>query len=162
MRLSKIITSLIIIAILAVVVIKAGIIGEDIINAYMSREMSSTSDASQLGGRSDIWADAVQQLVTHPLGWERVRYAHNLWLDIARVGGWFALLLFIIPTLRWVRSCFRLLRKPMTPFLLLILSMNAAMFLSSFVEPVIEGSILFFSLLMMVWGTTEYLSREIQ
>lgn len=162
MRLSKIIMSLIIIAILAVVVVKAGIIGEDIINAYMSREMSSTSDASQLGGRSDIWADAVQQLVTHPLGWERVRYAHNLWLDIARVGGWFALLLFIIPTLRWVRSCFRLLRKPMTPFLLLILSMNAAMFLSSFVEPVIEGSILFFSLLMMVWGTTEYLSREIQ
>ena len=160
MRLSKIISSLIITAILAVVVVKTGIIGEDIINAYMSREMSAASDATQLGGRSEIWADAIHQLITHPLGWERIRYAHNLWLDIARVGGWFALMLFIIPTFKWVRNCFRLIRKSMTPFLLLILSINAAMFLSSFVEPVIEGSMLFFSLFMMIWGVTDGLYRN--
>lgn len=159
MRLSKIISSLIIIAILAVVVVKIGIIGEDIISAYMNREMSAASDATQLGGRSDIWADAIHQLTTHPLGWERVRYAHNLWLDIARVGGWLALLFFIIPTFKWVGNCFRLIRKSMTPFLLLILSMNIAMFLSSFVEPVIEGSMLFFSLFMMIWGVTEGIYR---
>lgn len=162
MKISRIMSSLILVGVLALVVAKTGIIGEDIVGAYMNREMSSTSDASQLGGRSDIWVDALHKLVTHPLGWERVRYAHNLWLDIARVGGWLALLLFIIPTFKWVRSCFRLLRKSMTPFLLIVLSMNAAMLLSSFVEPVIEGSILFFSLFMMMWGVTESLSRENQ
>lgn len=162
MKLSKIISSLILVGVLVFAIAKTGIIGDDIMSAYMNREMSSTSDASQLGGRSDIWTDALSQLATHPFGWERVNYAHNLWLDIARVGGWFALLLFIIPTFKWIGSCFRLIRKSMMPFVLIILSMNAAMFLSSFVEPVIEGSMLFFSLLMMIWGITEYLSREIQ
>lgn len=161
MKISNIMSSLIFVGVLAFIVAKTGIISEDIMSAYMNREMSSTGGASQLGGRSDIWADALHQLATHPLGWERVRYAHNLWLDIARVGGWFALLLFIVPTFKWIGSCFRLLRRSITPFIIIILSMNIAMFLSSFVEPVIEGSVLFFSLLMMMWGVTEYLSREI-
>jgi len=158
MKMSRIITSLILLGAVSFALFKTGIMAEDILDAYMDREMSATSDMSELGGRSDIWADALYQLARHPLGWERVRYAHNLWLDIARVGGWFALLLFIIPTFKWLRNGLRLMRKTKTPFLLMILSMNAAMFLSSFVEPVIEGSILFFSLFMMIWGVTESIS----
>ena len=162
MKLSKIIPLLILMGMVIFVVLKTGIIADDIFNAYMDREMSVSGDASQLGGRSDIWADAFNKLVTHPFGWERVRYAHNLWLDIARVGGWLALLLFVIPTFKWIRGLFRLAHKATTPFVLIILSINAAMLLSSFVEPVIEGSVLFFSLLMMMWGVTDYLSKEIQ
>ena len=162
MKLSKIIPLLILMGMVIFVVLKTGIIADDIFNAYMDREMSVSGDASQLGGRSDIWADAFNKLVTHPFGWERVRYAHNLWLDIARVGGWLALLLFVIPTFKWIRGLFCLAHKATTPFVLIILSINAAMLLSSFVEPVIEGSVLFFSLLMMMWGVTDYLSKEIQ
>lgn len=136
-----------------------GIVGE-MVEAYQQREMSSTHDATQLGGRSAIWADALSKLLTHPLGWERTHYAHNLWLDIARVAGWFSLLLFFIPTINWCRDCLCIVRKNATPFILLMISINLSMFLASFVEPVIDGSILFFALFMMIWGVTASLSKE--
>lgn len=162
MKLKQIIPIVFFLGLLTAGLAKTGIISEEIISAYQGREMSAASDVSQLGGRSDIWLDAVHQLATHPFGWERVRYAHNLWLDIARIGGWFALLLFLIVTFNWFKSCLRLTRKMLTPFVLIVLSLNTAMFLSSCVEPVIEGSMLFFSLLMMIWGVTANLSKGIE
>ena len=162
MRLQKIIPVFFIVAIFAVSLTKTGIISEEIISAYQNREMNVSADAAQLGGRSELWIDAIHKLATHPLGWARVQYAHNLWLDIARVGGWFALLIFFVATYNWLRNCLHMMRRNMTPFLLTILSLNTAMFLSSFVEPVIEGSILFFSLFMLIWGLTQYLSAEVE
>ena len=38
--------------------------------------------------------------------------------------------------------------------LMLLLSVNVAMLLNASVEPVIDGSFSFFSLLMMIWGMT--------
>lgn len=160
MRINKFLPALLLISILTLVVVRAGLISDEIVDAYIQRETSSTYDLTQLGGRSDIWADAVKNLVYHPLGWDRVYYAHNMWLDIARVGGWFSLLFFLIATFNWCKNCFRLIRKPMTTFRLMVISINVAMFLASFVEPVIEGSILYFSLYMMIWGYTKSLSME--
>lgn len=160
MNVSKLLTTLIFLTVLSFVIVNTGVINEEIIDAYQQREMDSSSDATQLGGRSAIWADALMKLVSHPLGWSRVHYAHNMWLDIARVGGWLALLLFMIPTITWCKNLLRIARKEITPFLLIIISLNCAMFISCFVEPVIDGSILFFSLFMMIWGCTSNLSKE--
>lgn len=160
MSFSKIIPVLILISVVAVLITKTGIINEEILDAYLQREMNSTSNAAELGGRSAIWGDALSKLVTHPFGWPRVHHAHNLWLDIARVGGWISFFLFMIPSIIWVKQCFRLSRKKITPFILLLLSINIATFLSSFVEPVIDASMLFFSLFMMIWGCTASISKE--
>lgn len=160
MRISKVLLSLLFIAIFTILFINTGVISDEVVEAYMQREVSSTSDATQLGGRRAIWIDAVKNLVTHPLGWNRVHYAHNLWLDIARVGGWLSLLVFLITTMNWCKSLFRLLRKPTKPFYLTVVSVNVAMLIASFVEPVIDGSILFFSLFMMIWGYAKSLSVE--
>lgn len=161
MKMSKIIPALFLIGILAILIVNTRVINDEMIDAYQQREMDSSFDATQLGGRTAIWADAVRKLATHPLGWELVRYAHNLWLDIARVGGWITLFLFLIATINWFKKIHSLIRKQMTPFIQIIISINVAMYLSSFVEPVIDGSMLFFSLFMMIWGCTVNLSKEI-
>lgn len=131
----------------------------EVIEAYQYREIHSI-DATQLGGRSTIWIDALAKLATHPLGWNRVHYAHNMWLDIARVGGWGALFLFIIVTYNWLKHVINVALKSCTPFALIILSINIAMFLSAFVEPIIDASVLYFSLLMLIIGVTTSISRS--
>lgn len=160
MRIKKVIPAFILIAFLVVLIINSGIISDEFLEAYQQREMSSSSDASNFGGRSDIWKDALQKLCTHPFGWEKVRYAHNLWLDIARVGGWLSLLFFSIASIKWLKSCYLIARQKCTPFRLLLVSMSAAMFLSSFVEPVMDASMLFFSILMILWAFTISLTNK--
>lgn len=131
----------------------------EVIEAYQYREIHSI-DATQLGGRSAIWMDALTKLATHPLGWSRIHYAHNMWLDIARVGGWGALFLFIIVTYNWFKCVIKVTQKSFTPFALIIVSINIAMFLSSFVEPIIDASVLYFALLMLILGVTTSISLE--
>lgn len=160
LKITKIIPALILCGVTVFIIVKTGIVNNEIIDAYQQRELSSTSGTIQLGGRSAIWSDALSKFVTHPFGWNRVHYAHNLWLDIARVGGWLTLLFFLIATINWCKRCFHLIRKKTTPFVLTLISINVAMFLSSCVEPVIEGSMLFFSLFMMIWGCTTAVSQE--
>ena len=150
---------MILVFILGLFLVKYGVINEEILTAYQDREISSTANAYELGGRSDIWSDALQKFVTNPFGWPRVEYAHNLWLDIARVGGWLPLFFFILATIAWIKNSLRLIKRP-TTFILLLFSINIAMLIASFVEPVIDASMLFFSIMMMVWGCTTVVSQE--
>ena len=159
LKVVKMIPWMILVFILGLFLVKYGVINEEILTAYQDREISSTANAYELGGRSDIWSDALQKFVTNPFGWPRVEYAHNLWLDIARVGGWLPLFFFILATIAWIKNSLRLIKRP-TTFILLLFSINIAMLIASFVEPVIDASMLFFSIMMMVWGCTTVVSQE--
>lgn len=159
LKVTKMIPLMILVFILGLFLVKYGVINEEILTAYLDREISSTANAYELGGRSDIWLDALQKFVTHPFGWPRVEYAHNLWLDIARVGGWLPLLFFMLATIAWIKNSSRLIKRP-TTFILLLFSINIAMLIASFVEPVIDASMLFFSIMMMFWGCTTGVSQE--
>ena len=44
------------------------------------------------------------------------------------------------------------MRQHVTPFKMVLLTVYMSMMLNSMVEPVIEGSLLFFVLLMLIWG----------
>lgn len=156
----KVFSSVILLCIIAVVLTKTGVITDDIINAYQQRELDSSVDAAQLGGRIAIWNDSLSKLLTHPLGWNRLQYAHNMWLDIGRIGGWISLFLFLSVTLAWVRSIIKLLFHNKSTFVSIIISVNVSIFFASFVEPVIDASILYFVLLLMIWGMTIGLSKE--
>ena len=160
MRLSRAVNVLIIVGIVSFLLINLGIITDDIFAAYQQRELDSTVSAQTLGGRSFIWNDAVNKLLTHPFGWEKEQYAHNLWLDIARIGGWVPLLFFLCVTFDWVKSCYRLVHRKKSPLVLLIVMINLSMLMASFVEPVIDASILFFVIFMMFWGFTKTMSKE--
>ena len=45
---------------------------------------------------------------------------------------------------------------------MLLLSVNVAMLLNAAVEPVIDGSFSFFSLLMLIWGMTVELNNRLE
>ena len=161
MRFSKIFPTTLILLFIIVIIINSGVISQDVLDAYMQRETRSTASAVELGGRSDLWNDAVFNLFIHPFGWDRVRYAHNLWLDLAAVGGWLALFPFLIASFKIVKNVIKITRSQVTPFRLVLLSTFVSMFFNSMVEPVIEGSLLFFFLFMMIWGMLKSVSQEL-
>ena len=160
MDLLKIIPTVLLLILLAIIVLKTGLVNQDVIDAYADRETSSTASASEFGGRSVIWADAFNKLFTHPFGWERVRYAHNLWLDIARVGGWLALFPFLIVSFGFLKYIIKISIRKSEGFDLLLVTILVSMFLNSCVEPVIDGSLLFFTLWLMFNGMAKGLYSE--
>lgn len=142
------------------IVFQFGIISQDILDAYLQREDSTTANAAEFGGRSDLWNIAFMNVFISPFGWVRERYAHNLWLDLAAIGGWFALFPFLAASFAVIKNFFKVLIMEESSFRILLLSMFLSMFLNSMVEPVIEGSLLFFVLFMMIWGMLKSVSRE--
>ena len=118
-------------------------------------DRNDDANSANAGGRTELWLDAIGNLFVSPLGWKLDRYAHNLWLDIARVVGWLAFFPFVKATVSYMMKVKTILRNGgENGTLMLLLSVNVAMLLNAAVEPVIDGSPLFFSLLMMIWGMT--------
>ena len=56
---------------------------------------SKASSAASAGGRTGLWQEALSKVVAKPLGWTSDHYAHNLWLDTAKVGGVLSLVLLL-------------------------------------------------------------------
>lgn len=152
---SKAIYAILVLLVIVVVIRYSGILGEDVVDAYMKRE-DGTED---LGGRSELWVQNFQNLLVEPFGWHRHKYAHNLWLDLAAVGGWLALVPFLIATFKAIGCFIKVFRQQATPLNLIILTSFVSMFLGAMVEPVIEGSLLFFVLFIMNWGMLKSISR---
>lgn len=149
--------------VLAYIIINMGIIDQSIIDAYIQREDSLTTNSAELGGRKSIWMLALNDFYNNPLGWNssEYKYVHNLWLDIARVGGLFSLIPFMFATLLSVKNLFRLsFKNRLSQTDIIIISITVSMFMTSFVEPIIDASILLLCILMMFWGITTSLSKE--
>lgn len=163
MNISKMFPILLICLFMGVLLLKLDLLDGDTSGAYAEREENEDADATNFGGRTELWFDAIGNMIISPFGWKLDRYAHNLWLDIARVGGWVSLILFVKVTIVYFTKLKYLLLKRVNHnnyFLLTLLSINIAMLLNAFVEPVIDGSILFFSLLMMFWGMIYHLATS--
>lgn len=155
MDISKMLPILLIFIVVGVFLSESGVLGSDVSEAYADREGDTDTDAASAGGRTELWLDAIGNLFVSPLGWKLERYAHNMWLDIARAAGWLAFFPFVKATIAYLlklRSLFKKGCKDNT--LLILVCINAAMLLNASVEPVIDGSFMFFSLLMLVWGMT--------
>lgn len=156
MNVSKMLPILLAFIVVGVFLSESGIFGSDVSEAYADRDdMADDANSANAGGRTELWLDAIGNLFISPLGWKLESYAHNLWLDIARVGGWLAFFPFVKATVSYMMKVKTILRKGgENGTLMLLLSVNVAMLLNAAVEPVIDGSPLFFSLLMMIWGMT--------
>lgn len=131
-----------------------GVYDSEIIAAYQDREANEIYGFYNAGGRVELWISALDKLVSNPMGWYQRGYVHNLWLDLARLGGWLAFFPFLISTIIVLKTIIGLVRIQYSDFSLIIISLNVSMILASVVEPVIEGSISFFCLLLLLWGVT--------
>ena len=156
MNVSKMLPILLVFIVVGVFLSESGILGSDVSEAYADRDdRNDDVNSANAGGRTELWLDAIGNLFVSPLGWKLEAYAHNLWLDIARVGGWLAFFPFVKATIAYLlkfKSVLKSASKDNT--LLILVCINVAMLLNASVEPVIDGAPLFFSLLMLVWGMT--------
>lgn len=148
--------------VLVFLLIKSGLIGQDLIDAYANREVDSAYNSAELGGRTERWEAGITDLLAHPFGWNMpiYAYAHNLWIDLAKIGGWGSLIAFLLATGSTLKNSILTIRKNKDDFSIIALSVLLAMFMNAFVEPVIEGSMLFFSIFLMFWGIIKAVSVE--
>ncbi|MEL7268256.1 MAG: hypothetical protein AAGL34_01630 [Bacteroidota bacterium] len=139
----------------------------ELLSAYADRANSKTNSASTAGGRTQKWEKSIAQMFKEPLGWDlrEFGFSHNLWLDTARVGGILALFLLLLFTFGASKKIYKLYKLHNRPKLLngqLILYCTC-FFLSFFVEPILEGYFILFSLFCLTMGfVSTYLENEIQ
>lgn len=119
----------------------------------------NTSSASSAGGRTELWENAFSKMFENPLGWKSEEYAHNLWLDTAKVVGIIpALFLFLFTltnTLTAVKFSFDKNNEiELCVFFVLFTLVSMLLF---FVEPIFEGSPFVFTFYCLVQGVQKQL-----
>lgn len=160
MKISKIVPVALIFVLLLVMMFGLDVVNNEVINAYEYRALNSESSESA-GGRTELWINSLGYMFMYPFGWGTEHYSHNLWLDIARVSGLFAFVPFLCLTLVYVNKLLSLAKKVDKSYIIIVITMNTSMILASSVEPVIDASILYFSILMMMWGIVSKLHFEV-
>lgn len=124
--------------------------------SVLGSRLQESGNTSSAGGRSALWLQGLENLFAHPLGWQgpNVRYAHNLWLDVARYAGIIPFGLLLIFTLRSLRNTFKAVRKAPKELLLntTMLIFTMASMLIFFVEPVMEGLFFLFTVYCLFQG----------
>jgi hypothetical protein len=123
---------------------------------YEDRMDSTESGIAQAGGRTERWIGALQSIVTDPMGWEleRFGYAHNLWLDVARVSGVLALIPLLIFSINSISALLKSIRRLGNSIFIrtMVFSFLLSLILIFFVEPIMEGMYLAFLLFCLLVG----------
>ncbi len=143
------------------IVYKMGWISSDILVAYEERNF----DLNTAGQRAPMWLNAFKEIFEHPLGWGEVAssdnyYAHNMWLDIARVTGILPFLSLLWVSIKALMIQLRLFRIKADHFVAVSTGLNMCFLLSCFVEPVYGGLHLF--LWTMLWGMQEQYYSDVR
>lgn len=140
-----------------------GFIQIDVLDAYMAREV----DSSTMGGglRFDKWTAAFKYLFEYPFGWrfilKDVGYCHNLWLDVARCGGIIPFVLVLSASIKNYKNTFFLYKQKGLSINGFFVAYSFGLFLAAFVEPVIEAVSTFFFIMCMIWGMQQaYIDRN--
>jgi hypothetical protein len=152
--------AIIILTIGVLMLLNFGVLSEDILEAYERRNEFEGYGVESVGGRTDLWMMSIENMFRNPMGWKQDAYAHNMWLDIPRIGGWISLLPFLSATVMILRKMLSLYKNKISNFTSTLVVLNLALILAASIEPVIEGSMLFFSLMMMFWGMISHMIIE--
>lgn len=156
----KLVTTILFFLILALSLFYLDVISNDILMAYNQRHDIQGYETMTAGGRTELWQISIRNLLSNPLGWEQKSYAHNLFLDLARLGGWISLLPFLAAAIMTLKRMSYILKFSSSSFSKTLVVLNIALLIASSIEPVIEGSMLYFSLMMMFWGMIDIISTE--
>ncbi|AJA70392.1 O-antigen ligase like membrane protein [Myroides sp. A21] len=131
-------------------------ITNDFFYFYQDRMDSSNTGVFSAGGRMVKWMNSFEYIFEYPFGWSLslTGYAHNIWLDIGRVAGFFSFIAFLFVTFLNIRDLAFLVNYNKNYkeiyYLLIIVFLN--LYLLFFMEPVIEGMFLSFLLFFLFWG----------
>lgn len=150
---------LLIAAIIAFITSQASLF--EVTEAYAARN-EGVSSVSSMGGRDDLWLSGIESLFLDPLGTdasEKMRYAHNYWLDTARTAGLFPFIFLIILTIKHIKESITLIKRLNAGLLrTLLIVCNVGFLLTFFVEPVMEGFMNYVFVFYMFMGVTTQLN----
>jgi len=137
------------------------------VDAYQSRENNSDYNFASFGGRNVRWFWVIENIFSHPFGGivnYRYGYAHNLWLDSARIAGIIPFSFLCIASIISLIKAIKVIFNKKTPlfFSCLLVALNTAFFLQCFVEPIIEADFMFFCLYVMFFGMQNHLSINLE
>jgi hypothetical protein len=136
----------------------------DVMKFYSDRLNNEEVGIGSAGGRTERWMGALESIITDPFGWElsRFGYAHNLWLDVARVAGIIPLLFLILFTVSAIKTWFKslqilgenlYLKNYVSLFFISIILLFS-------VEPIMEGMYLLFLLFCTFIGFLKGMSSK--
>jgi hypothetical protein len=137
----------------------------DVMKFYSDRLNEEEVGIGSAGGRTERWMSALESIITNPFGWElsRFGYAHNLWLDVARVAGvvpFIALVLFTFSSIQtWLKSL-KILKNDLFLRSYILIYFTSIILLFN-VEPIMEGMYLLFLLFCMFVGLISGLNSKI-
>ena len=134
--------------------------------SVLGSRLQNSDNTGSAGGRTSLWMNAIENLFVHPFGWQgpNVRYAHNLWLDVARYAGLVPFFLLIVFTLRSLKNTVEAVRKAPKELLLnnTIIVFTLSCMLIFFVEPIMEGLFFLFTVYCLFQGIINaYLKQPI-
>ncbi len=127
----------------------------DWMSVYASR-MEDSKNVASAGGRSQRWEKAAENIFTKPMGWSKNEFgfAHNLWLDVAMIGGilpMIFLIFFHFKSFFDIKKALALHPKELS-FNALVLSYSICIILVFFVEPIMIGYFNLFSVSCIFLG----------
>lgn len=128
----------------------------DLLVHFADRLGDENAGFDSAGGRTERWIAAFKMLIPEFFGWpmERIGYAHNIFLDVARAAGFIPAVVLLIAYIRlavdanWVRTRFH----GYSAFRVLAVSSFVGISLVFFVEPVLSGYYQLFTLFLLIGG----------
>lgn len=129
-----------------------------IIESYLLREEGSSWQTG--GDRTSRWLQGISCIYTQPWGGgvfvgNYRYYAHNLWLDVLEIGGIVPFIFLVIGTIKAIKLNIVCVSKGQNKSLFFsnyMTLLGLTFFLQCFVEPIMEGIIIYFCLYMFFWG----------
>lgn len=116
------------------------------------------------GGRMELLLDIVANLGKYPLGgMGNDRYAHNLWIDCARVTGFIPLALLIFITGKYIQNLGTVLKAKKINFYLrfTLVILSCSLLIAFFSEPVLEGIPMVFAFFCLLFGIVKEYSKVV-
>lgn len=123
---------------------------------FRDRLDSSEFGASTAGGRLERWFGSLDIILSSPFGWSinQFGYAHNLWLDTARNGGWIPFVFLVVLTVLFLLNLKGALNanKSDSLFTTFAVCLSTGFMLLFMVEPILDGFIYVFSAFLSFFG----------
>lgn len=118
-------------------------------------ENNNAFDNAGQESRADLMINNLNNLYSKPFGGLKMnRYAHNLWIDSARVSGWIPILFLILITFRWIKNTIQIYRYKKIDIayrqFIVVVSVCLLMYFNT--EPILEGATMLFSFFCLYFG----------
>lgn len=153
-RYKKIVPLLLLFVSIYLILSYTGILGNEVLDAYENRNLDE-DNAYSANGRFNRWVEALTYMLEYPMGWSNQPfslYCHNLWFDVARMGGILPFIILTILTLKVLSKTIQIISIRNNKEVGTILGFIVCTFLSASVEPIMEGASTYFCTMCLIWG----------